>query len=134
MMEKSQHTKQWRKKTAEKMKGNSYGLGYKHTKEQIESHAKGHMIKTNPKSNSEYEMINGLLLSDASLSKPATQFQNSRFMLTQSVKHKAMITYVEETLNDMWFNTSKKTFVRELGTCINLTTKVYPFFTDLRKK
>ena len=124
-----------RMKLREKMKGNKYALGHKQTKEHINNSSFRRMKKEiiNLQLYKD-EVIIGLMLSDASLSKPQTQFQNARFFLTQSQKYRELIDFVENYLNDLGFSTSRQSYVRELGDIINLSTRHYPDFRILREK
>lgn len=79
------------------------------------------------------EILTGLLLSDGSLLKPKNQFQNSQFHLSQALKNKGMIDYIEKYLNEIGISTYKKTYVRELGEVVNLNTERHPLFTELRQ-
>lgn len=79
------------------------------------------------------EIITGLLLSDGHLLKVPNKFQNSLFQISQSVKNIAFVDYIEMYLNELGFSTYKKTYVRELGTVVNLNTERHPFFTKLRE-
>lgn len=79
------------------------------------------------------EIITGLLLSDGHLLRIQNEFQNSLFQISASVKHSEFIDFLEKYLNDLGFSTYRRTYVRELGTVINLNTERHPFFTTLRK-
>lgn len=79
------------------------------------------------------EILVGLLLSDGSLLKPKNEFQNSQFQLSQSIKNRELIDYVEKYLNEIGISTYKKTYVRKLGETVNLNTERHPLFTELRR-
>ena len=50
------------------------------------------------------EIINGLLLSDAGLTKGRTKFENSRIQMTQSIDHKQLGDAFEQRLEELGFS------------------------------
>src|SRR5579872_5109824 len=98
------------------MEGNKNGLGYRHTKLSKEKISKSQMKKefiTNGLIKD--KTIIGLLLSDAFLKKLETEFQNSCFMMSQSIKNRKMILFVEKYLKNLGFKTHHKTYTRKTG-------------------
>lgn len=131
---------EFKRKTSERMKGKKYALGRKSTKEQIEKFSYGHMKKIiMTKGLEKDELLIGLILSDAHITKQRTAFSNSQFQLTQTIKTKQMIDHVENYLNDIGFSTNRyNQIARDNGKIksndsINLSTLRYVDFTNLRK-
>lgn len=80
------------------------------------------------------ETIIGLLLSDSHLTSIPNKFRNSRFTISQSTKYEEMIDFITKYLNDLGFNTTKKSYMRKTGIwSTNLSSSSYPELTLLRK-
>ena len=80
------------------------------------------------------DVIIGLLLSDAHLTRPRTEFQNSSFSISIGSKYKTFPNDVEEYLKSLNIHVYKKEFTRKTGVVHwNLKTPVDLQFTELRK-
>lgn len=77
------------------------------------------------------EIIIGLMLSDGNLSKLPNIYRNSQFRLTQSIKNSEMIKFTQKYLSEMGFES--EIYERKETSCLNLRTKSYPDFTELRR-
>lgn len=82
----------------------------------------------------EDDVIIGLLLSDAHIARPYTQFQNSSFSISISSKYKTFPVYMESYLRELGISVNKKEYIRKTGVVHwNVKTVVDPQFTQLRK-
>jgi len=80
------------------------------------------------------EVVNGLLLSDASLVRLKTKYQTSGLTITQSESHAELIDFFEEHLHNLWFDTIRHTRLKwNKYAQITLQTKRYGCFTRLRE-
>ena len=80
------------------------------------------------------DVIIGLLLSDAHINRPYTQFQNSFFSISISSKYKTFPSYIESYLRELGISVNKKEYVRKTGVIHwNVKTVVDPQFSQLRK-
>jgi len=117
------------------MLGNKYNLGSKHTQKHKDNSSKGHMITISSPIKSILEIIEGLVLTDAHLSEPKTEFQNSRFQISIGWKFRPFAYYLQQLFSDHNIDTTMKTYTRKTGiTSINLTTTRNTNFTKLHKK
>lgn len=126
-----------RQKLSNSMKNNKRALGFKQSQETKDKRAMSNMKKEHSLKILEIfddDVIIGLLLSDAHLSRPYTEFQNSSFSISISSKYKTFPYYVEDYLKKLNLNVHKKEFTRKTGVIHwNVKTTVDKQFTELRK-
>ena len=81
-------------------------------------------------------MINGLILSDASLQKIDSVNGNCRFVLVQSDKYRGFVEFVQKKLQEMGFDATIYTRKKNKfgSTALQLYTNAHPIWTILHKR
>jgi len=135
------HTEEWKRKASERMKGNKSSLGYKQTAEHVEKSSNGRMKKDLSHIDLTHdEIIDGLLLSDAHITYPDSDYANVEFQLDLTIDSEEMVDYVEKYLNNFGFTTwhkrltRKTNYTKEPTTHKRFHTHRFPTFTKLRKR
>lgn len=90
-------------------------------------------VEDESKTSVELDIINGLLLSDASLEWMSESANKTALLLSQCIKNKQLVEQMSDYLTKIGFSVTMSMSIRKDGIDLRLRTKYYTIFGNLKK-